>query len=291
MRPQTTIALVVGAALGIGFTWFSLVRESTTIVTNSTSPPARERPADTRLKPSLSGASSSRENPDSDLSSGRHDDLENSMNGLARGTQDTVDQSGPGSGSSIDRDFSTPSAQVLRSTGHKDQIVSPTDDGSYSYYKRIQNLVIQTDYSASDVRLQSITYQIGPSGQLLSYEVLGGDRNKLYRASLGYSKRPGPTFGKIVQEKLFDVNELRYFDDPDESGRPEEKPVYMFVYSYNDDGTPNEPVGINMTKVQEDDSLIDFDGVLHMAVPYGRLPAHIVSALNKSYPIDPLIKP
>ena len=183
------------------------------------------------------------------------------------------------------------SFQEIHRTSLEDQIVDPGKDGTYSKFRRVDNLIVRTDYSASNTRLQSITYRIDSSGWLLSYEVLGSDRNRLYRATLGYSRRAGPTFEKLVIEKIFDAYETRYFDATDESGAREERPVYQFIYSYNEDGSANEPVGINMMTITEGDASFDFGGVSHMIVPSGQIAPHVVSALNHSYPIEPSIKP
>lgn len=156
---------------------------------------------------------------------------------------------------------------------------------------RDDNLVIRTDFSESNVRLKSVTYEIGPRGLTLGYQVFDRSEDWLYRAALGYSQLRGPTFGKILKENLYVTRKLRSFDSSGEAGQTQENPVYCFIFSYNDDGSANEPVGIKLNGAQGNESLFEPGGVLHMAVSHARIAPHIVSALNKLFPIEPLIQP
>lgn len=288
MRPQTAIALVLGATLGVVGTWFALQRETTVVVTAG-SLPTRIRPDGAQLKEKVSDSLKFDGAVKVVSGSGfqsRNDDAASSSEFHANHLEITQ------SSGTLQRNqaFHDSSSAHLSSTV-EDQIVDPGEDGAYSKFRRVDNIVVRTDYSAADIRLQSITYRIGSSGRLTSYEVLGGDRNKLYRATLGYSQREGSTFGKLIVEKIYDALEPRYFDKLNASGEREERPIYQFSYTYNADGSANEPVGLNMLKVVKNDALFDFGGVEHMVINYGKLAPHIVSALNKSYPIEPPIKP
>ena len=292
MRPQTTVALVLGALLGIGITWFALVRETTKVVTEAEVPPARVRPDDTRLKQSISGAQSSR----------AQDEIEDEAADRPVVAQ-PITSVRPASSLEAEKEAELLENVALteldarpqfsssgRGSVRDDQLIEPGEDGAYSSYRRVESLIIRTDYSADNVRLQSITYQIGSSGMLLSYELLDGKREKLYRATMTYSERQGPTFGKLIFEKIFDVHEIQFSDDLSESGVRTEEPVYTFVFSYREDGSPNEPQGMNGLKTWKDDPLIKFGDVEHIVISHGRIPPHIINALNNSYPIAPAIK-
>lgn len=123
--------------------------------------------------------------------------------------------------------------------------VKRNEDGSKTVFEREDNrktLTKKTYTPDGHVSLSTI-YRLDKEGNPLKCEIFDGLGTKLYKTSFGYSKRPGPTFGKLVQELLFDTR-VRRTDEL--TGK--EKPVHMFIYSYNADGSANLPVGVTLIK-------------------------------------------
>jgi hypothetical protein len=121
--------------------------------------------------------------------------------------------------------------------------VKRNDDGSRTTFERGQDESTLTKTTVSpggNVTMKTI-YRLDSDGNPVKCDIYDGLGNKLYKTAFGYSKRPGVTYGKLVQELLYDVRVKRYFD-----GTREEKPVHMFVYRYNTDGSPRLPIGITL---------------------------------------------
>ncbi|MGB6222579.1 hypothetical protein [Haloferula sp.] len=128
--------------------------------------------------------------------------------------------------------------------------VKRNEDGTKTEFSRgnDRKTLTKKTYSAQKRVVMTTVYRLDDRGNPLKCDIFDGAGNKLYKTSFGYSKRPGPTFGKLVQELLFDVRVKRYFDLPDANGKRKEKPVHMFIYSYNADGSANLPVGMTLIK-------------------------------------------
>ena len=123
--------------------------------------------------------------------------------------------------------------------------VKRNQDGSRTVFERGQDertLVKTTEGPNGNVVLKTI-YRLDSDGNPLRCNIYNGTGKQLYKTAFGYSKRPGVTYGRLVQELLYDTKEERFFD-----GTRTEKPVHMFVYRYNADGSPRLPIGITLIK-------------------------------------------
>ncbi|MBB5351228.1 hypothetical protein HNR46_001462 [Haloferula luteola] len=124
--------------------------------------------------------------------------------------------------------------------------VKRNEDGSETRFERgkDERTLIKSTYSAGAHNLTLKTvYRLDDKGNPLKCDIYDGLGNKLYKTSFGYSKRPGPTLGKLVQELLYDVRVKRFFP-----GSKNEMPVHMFIYKYKPDGTAELPVGMTLIK-------------------------------------------
>lgn len=128
--------------------------------------------------------------------------------------------------------------------------VKRNDDGSKTVFERGKNkktLTKKTMTPKGHVTLSGV-YRLDEAGNPLKCDIFDGLGNRLYKTSFGYSKRLGPTYGKLVHELLFDTRVKRYYEKRRPDGSRMEKPVHMFIYSYNADGSANLPVGISLIK-------------------------------------------
>lgn len=151
--------------------------------------------------------------------------------------------------------------------------VKRNEDGTRTVFERgndERTLEKTTSTAAGNVTMKTV-YRMDKNGNPLKCDIYDGLGNKLYKTSFGYSKRPGPTFGKLVQELLFDVRVKRFFP-----GTKKEKPVHMFVYRYNADGSPQLPVGITLIKGKTAEEI------------FGRgVDSQVIPDLNKLEKVDP----
>ena len=120
--------------------------------------------------------------------------------------------------------------------------VKRNEDGSKTVFERGQDerTLMKLTYAANGNLTLKTVYRLDASGNPLKCEMFDGVGTKLYKTQFGYSKVPGPTYGKLVQERLYDVQVPRYF-----AGTREPKPVHVFIYRYKPDGSPELPIGIS----------------------------------------------
>lgn len=121
--------------------------------------------------------------------------------------------------------------------------VQRNKDGSRTVFERGNDdrTLTKTTYSADgNISLKTI-YRLDGNGNPLKCDIFDGLGVRIYKTQFGYSKRPGPTFGKLVQELLYDTRVKRLFP-----GTRNEMPVHMFQYRYKADGSPERPVGITL---------------------------------------------
>jgi hypothetical protein len=128
--------------------------------------------------------------------------------------------------------------------------VKRNEDGTKTVFERgnDRKTLTKKTYNAQKNVTMSTVYRLDDRGNPLKCDIFDGAGNRLYKTSFGYSKRPGPTFGKLVSELLYDTRVKRFFPDRDQNGKRIEMPVHRFIYSYNADGTANLPVGMTLIK-------------------------------------------
>ena len=123
--------------------------------------------------------------------------------------------------------------------------VKRNKDGSRTVFERgnDERTLVKTTYTADGNISVKTIYRLDANGNPLKCDIYDGLGTKIYKTQFGYSKRPGPTFGKLVQELLYDTRVKRYFP-----GTRNEMPVHMFQYRYKPDGSPERPVGITLVE-------------------------------------------
>ena len=123
--------------------------------------------------------------------------------------------------------------------------VKRNKDGSKTVFEREndERTIVKKTFTAGGNLTLKAVYRLDKQGNPLLCNIYDGIGNKLYKTAFGYSKRPGPTFGKLVQERLFDTRVKRI--DPETK---KETPVHMFLYRYKPDGTAELPIGITLIK-------------------------------------------
>jgi len=124
-------------------------------------------------------------------------------------------------------------------------------DGSYEEFSRTPNspsITKQLKDASGTLRTTTI-YRLSPQGNPLTCDIHDGKGKRLFKSRYGYDKRPGLTYGKLLEEQMFDARVVR--KDPSTG---EEMPVRRFIYTYDARGNRNAPIAINLIpgKMAED---------------------------------------
>lgn len=117
-------------------------------------------------------------------------------------------------------------------------------DGSYEEFSRTPGIPnIKKELKAADGTVRTTTvYRLSPQGNPLTCDIYDGKATRLFKTSYGYDRRSGSsTFGKLLQENMFDARVKR--TDP-KTGK--EKPVRVFIYTYDAQGNRNAPVAYTL---------------------------------------------
>lgn len=141
--------------------------------------------------------------------------------------------------------------------------VKRNEDGSETKFERgtDRRTMTKKTYTAQGHLTLSTVYRMDDNGNPVKCEIFDGLGNKLYKTQFGYSKKPGPSFGKLVRERLFDARVKRV--DP---VTREEMPIHMFIYNYNPDGTAQVPIGVTLIKGKTAEEIFG-KGVESQAIP------------------------
>lgn len=151
--------------------------------------------------------------------------------------------------------------------------VKRNDDGTRTVFERgndKRTMEKTTSTASGNVTLKTV-YRMDDKGNPLKCDMFDGLGNKLYKTSFGYSKKPGPTFGKLVQERLYDARVKRY-----KPGTREEMPVHIFYYRYNPDGSAQLPIGVSLIKGKTAEEIFG-----------GKIESQTIPDLNKLEKLDP----
>lgn len=122
--------------------------------------------------------------------------------------------------------------------------IKRNEDGTREEFKKDpgEQTITKRTMSPQGKPMLSTIYRLNKEGNPLNCDIRDGQGQKLFKSRYGYSKKPGLTFGKLVEEQMFDVRTPRI--DP-ASGK--EMPVRRFLYTYNADGSQNRPIAITLT--------------------------------------------
>ncbi|MCH7228470.1 hypothetical protein [Haloferula sp. A504] len=121
--------------------------------------------------------------------------------------------------------------------------IKSEEDGSHTVFERTSDKrsVIKTTYAPDKTIKMKAIYLLDAKGRELKCNLYDSVGTDICMVRFGYSKRPGPTFDKLVQEQFYDTREKRFFP-----GKHDEKPVHIFMYRYNQDGSSERPVGMTL---------------------------------------------
>ncbi len=122
--------------------------------------------------------------------------------------------------------------------------VKKNKDGTSEEFSRAPDLrtITKKTLSANKVLVMTTVYRLDPQGNPLNCDIFDGRGNRLYKSRYGYSRKPGLTYGKLVEEQMFDVRVKR--SNPDTG---EEMPVRRFIYTYDSNGQQNKPIALTLT--------------------------------------------
>ncbi|TAE76510.1 MAG: hypothetical protein EAZ65_06985 [Verrucomicrobia bacterium] len=118
--------------------------------------------------------------------------------------------------------------------------VKTNKDGSREYFSRtrdMRTITKQTKGADGTLRLTTV-YRLSPQGNPLTCDIFDGKGTRLFKSRYGYDPKPGLTYGKLVEEQMFDARAKR----TDTEGR--EIPVRRFLYTYDAQGNRNAPISI-----------------------------------------------
>jgi hypothetical protein len=121
--------------------------------------------------------------------------------------------------------------------------VKTNKDGSREYFARtrdMQTITKTTKGPDGTLRLKTV-YRLGPEGNPRTCNIYDGKGTHLYKTSYGYDKRPGLTFGKLMEEWMFDARVKR--TNP-QTGK--EMPVRCFKYIYDAQGNRSAPMAYTL---------------------------------------------
>lgn len=122
--------------------------------------------------------------------------------------------------------------------------VKKNKDGTSEEFSRTPDLrtITKKTLSANKVLVLTTIYRLDANGNPKNCDIFDGSGKKLFKSRYGYSKKPGLTFGKLVEEQMFDARVPRY--NPDTG---EEMPVRRFIYTYDSNGKQHKPVALTLT--------------------------------------------
>jgi hypothetical protein len=119
--------------------------------------------------------------------------------------------------------------------------VKTNKDGSREFFERTRDMTVITKKTVSPEGqpLLKTIYRLSQQGNPLTCDIYDGKGVRLFKSRYGYDPKPGLTYGKLIEEQMFDARVKR--TDP-QSGK--EMPVRRFIYTYDAQGNRNAPISI-----------------------------------------------
>jgi len=116
-------------------------------------------------------------------------------------------------------------------------------DGSYEEFSRPpdERTITKKLKSANHTLLTTTVYRLTKEGNPLTCDIYDGKGTRLFKSRYGYDKRTGLTYGKLLEEQMFDARVTRK-----KPGTDEEMPIRRFIYTYDARGNRNAPIAINL---------------------------------------------
>lgn len=119
--------------------------------------------------------------------------------------------------------------------------VKTNKDGSREYFERTRDMTVITKKTVSPEGrpVLKTVYRLSKQGNPLTCDIFDGKGVRLFKSRYGYDPKPGLTYGKLVEEQMFDARVKR--TDPKNG---QEMPVRRFIYTYDAQGNRNAPISI-----------------------------------------------
>jgi hypothetical protein len=119
--------------------------------------------------------------------------------------------------------------------------VKTNKDGSREYFERTHDMTVITKKTVSPEGqpVLKTVYRLSPQGNPLTCDIFDGKGVRLFKSRYGYDPKQGLTYGKLIEEQMFDARVKRLHP---QSGK--EIPVRRFIYTYDAQGNRNAPISI-----------------------------------------------
>ncbi|RYG24271.1 MAG: hypothetical protein EON93_23190 [Burkholderiales bacterium] len=85
-----------------------------------------------------------------------------------------------------------------------------------------------------------MVYRLSDKGSPLSCDIFDAEGDRLLKCRFGYSVKPGALEGKMVEAQVFDAQKATA------ASPAKDTPLQRLIYTYDDAGTPQLPITINM---------------------------------------------
>jgi hypothetical protein len=119
--------------------------------------------------------------------------------------------------------------------------VKTNKDGSREFFERTRDMTVITKTTKNPegrIVLKTV-YRLSSQGNPLTCDILDGKGIRLFKSRYGYDPKPGLTYGKLIEEQMFDARVKRLHP---QTGK--EMPVRRFIYTYDAQGNRNAPISI-----------------------------------------------
>ncbi|MCW1885753.1 hypothetical protein OKA04_13515 [Luteolibacter flavescens] len=120
--------------------------------------------------------------------------------------------------------------------------VKTNKDGSREFFERTRDMTVITKKTVSPEGrpVLKTVYRLSPEGNPLTCDIFDGKGVRLFKSRYGYDPKPGLTYGKLIEEQMFDARVKR----TGPAGK--EIPVRRFIYTYDALGNRNAPIAITL---------------------------------------------
>ena len=89
---------------------------------------------------------------------------------------------------------------------------------------------------------RKVVYRLTDSGSPGSCDIFDAQGARLLKCSFGYSKKPGPLLGKVVEAQVFDAQQGK------SPSMGKDTPLQRLIFTYDADGAPQLPITIDLEK-------------------------------------------
>jgi hypothetical protein len=89
--------------------------------------------------------------------------------------------------------------------------VKTNKDGSREYFERTHDMTVITKKTVSPEGqpVLKTVYRLSPQGNPLTCDIFDGKGTRLFKSRYGYDPKQGLTYGKLIEEQMFDARVKR----------------------------------------------------------------------------------